>query len=106
MSALCRRVPAFPLESGEALLAETGVRLANEDPLSPEALDGLFSTMATIRHHSTLTRARVRGERRMHFSKLLELAGIDPAEMRTCASTGLVVDIGHRPAGLGHVPSR
>lgn len=96
MSALCRRVPAFPLESGEALLAETGVRLANEDPLSPEALDGLFSTMATIRRHIHAHPEPGYEEKGTHalLRKLLaELAGIDPAEMRTCASTGLVVDI-------------
>ena len=94
--AYCRRVPAFPLESGRALLDETASRLATESPLSPEALDGLFSTMATIRRHihnhpepgfeEVKTNEFLR-------SVLTALAGIDPSMMRTCAKTGLVVDI-------------
>ena len=92
----CRRVPAFPLAEGAALLEETATRLAAEDPLSAEALDGLFSTMASIRRHihsnpepgfeEVKTNAFIR-------QTLQSLAGLDPASMRDCAKTGLVVDI-------------
>ena len=94
--AQCRRVPAFPLETGRALLAETASRLASESPLSPEALDGLFSTMATIRRHIHNNPEPGFEEVKTHEflrATLSELAGIDTKVMRTMAKTGLVADI-------------
>jgi metal-dependent amidase/aminoacylase/carboxypeptidase family protein len=104
--AYCRRVPAFPLADGAALLSETAARLGTEEPLSPEALDGLFSTMATLRRHihnnpepgfeEVKTQAFIK-------TTLQDLAGIDSGAMRACAKTGLVVDIKGQgpPSGNG-----
>ena len=93
--AYCRRVPAFPLESGRALFEETKASL-DETPLTPATLDGLYSTMASIRRHLHSQPETAFKEVKTHafLRKVLsELAGIDPAAMRTCATTGLVVDI-------------
>lgn len=94
--AYCRRVPAFPLTDGDALLKETAQRLGTEQPLSPEAVDGLFCTMSTIRRHIHANPEPGYEEVKTHaFLKkvLQEFAGIDASHMRSCAKTGLVVDI-------------
>ena len=103
--AYCKRVPAFPLETGAALLEETAQRLASEKPLSPEALDGLFSTMATLRReiHANPEPGFEEHETQILLKRMLtELAGVDPSAITECAKTGLVVDIkgkGPMPAG-------
>lgn len=94
--AFCRRVPAFPLESGAALLGETAQRISSENPLTPEALDGLFSTMATIRReiHANPEPGFEEVKTRALLKRMLtELAGIDPGSIKEVATTGLVVDI-------------
>ena len=94
--AYCRRVPAFPLETGQALLTETATRLGTENPISPEALDGLFSTMATIRRHIHANPEPGFEEVKTHAflrAILSELAGIPSTAMTTSAKTGLWVDI-------------
>ena len=44
-----KRIPAFPLSQGDALLAETAGRLGTDEVLTPETLDALFSSMASVR---------------------------------------------------------
>ena len=94
--AYCRRVPAYPLESGEALLAETASRLGSEKQVSPEALDGLFSAMASIRReiHAHPEPGFEEVKTQALLKKLLvELAGINESAIKHCAGTGLVADI-------------
>jgi amidohydrolase len=94
--ASCKRVPAYPLEAGAALLDETAQRLASEKPLTPEALDGLFSTMATLRreiHANPEPGFEEVKTQALLKRMLIELAGVDPGAIKGCAKTGLVVDI-------------
>jgi amidohydrolase len=102
--AFCRRVPAFPLEDGESMLRETASHLSSAKELTPEICDTLYSTMATIRREihahpepgfeEVKTHALLK--RVMH-----DLAGIPAKDMRSCAGTGLVVDI----HGSGRIPA-
>ena len=101
-SAVCKRVPAFPLAQGEALLAETAELLASETELTPEVLDGLYCSMSTIRRelHANPEPGFEEHKTQALLKKLLrDLAGIPESAMRACAGTGLVVDIkGSGPA--------
>uniref|UniRef100_A0A7S2FJM7 Peptidase M20 dimerisation domain-containing protein n=1 Tax=Haptolina brevifila TaxID=156173 RepID=A0A7S2FJM7_9EUKA len=94
--AYCRRVPAYPLSSADALLSETAKHLAADEPLSPEVLDGLYSSIATLRReiHANPEPGFEEYETHKLLKRMLnELAGIELTAMRTSAKTGLIVDI-------------
>ena len=94
--AQCKRVPAFPLSQGEALLAETAGRLGTDEVMSPETLDALFSSMASVRReiHANPEPGFEEYKTQALLKKLLiEFAGIPESAIRACATTGLVADI-------------
>ena len=78
MAAFCKRVPAFPLAQGEALLRETTERL--DESVTPEILDGLYSTLCTIRREFHANPEPGFGEHKTHAllrRLLVELAQLD-----------------------------
>ena len=91
----CHRAPPFPLSAANPLMEEARAALA-QPLLSPEALDSLYSTMASLRREihanpepgfeETKTNALLR-------SMLTTLAGIPESAFSDCAGTGLVVDM-------------
>jgi metal-dependent amidase/aminoacylase/carboxypeptidase family protein len=93
--ATCHRAPPFPLSAANPLMEEAKTALA-QPLLSPEALDSLYSTMASLRREihanpepgfeETKTNALLR-------SILMTLAGIPESAFSDCAGTGLVVDM-------------
>jgi metal-dependent amidase/aminoacylase/carboxypeptidase family protein len=92
----CRRVPPFPLDPSGPLVSEVSEALRTDAPADPEGLDALFCVIASVRRHihahpepgweETGTNAFLR-------TMLTRFAGIDPAAISPCTSTGLFIDI-------------
>ena len=105
--AYCKRVPAFPIAQGEALLNETAGRLSDDAALTPEILDGLYSSMSTVRRelHANPEPGFEEHKTQALLKKLLvQLAGIPEGAIRACAGTGLVADIkGSGPQSRGPI---
>lgn len=93
--ATCRRVPAHPLAQADALVRETVESLSTE-PLTPEILDTLYCTMASVRReiHANPEPGFEEHKTQALLRRLLvEMARIPDDAIRACAGTGLVVDL-------------
>ena len=91
----CHRVPAFPLAAAASLCDEAKAALAREE-LSPEALDSLYSTIASLRreiHANPEPGFEEKKTNALLRNMLTTLAGIPESAFSNSAGTGLIVDL-------------
>ena len=91
----CHRVPAFPLAAAASPCDEAKAALAREE-LSPEALDSLYSTIASLRreiHANPEPGFEEKKTNALLRNMLTTLAGIPESAFSNSAGTGLIVDL-------------
>ena len=91
----CQRVPPFPLSAAEALCTEAKAALTGKE-LTPEGLDCLYSTLASLRreiHANPEPGFEEKNTQALLRKMLTTLVGIPDAKITASAGTGLVADI-------------
>jgi metal-dependent amidase/aminoacylase/carboxypeptidase family protein len=92
----CHRVPEFPLDKEGELFATVSSRVTDAKDLSLPEVQDFFSVLTSIRRDIHSHPEPGFEEKRTHATlraMLTTLAHIPEAAIRTCAKTGLVVDI-------------
>lgn len=92
----CHRVPEFPLDNGGELFAAVAARMTDAKDLSLPEVHDFFSILTSIRRDIHAHPEPGFEEVRTHATlrtMLTRLAHVPEQRIRTCAKTGLVVDI-------------